>query len=67
VLSAANEVAVEAFVEGRITFGRIPDIIEEAMNRAVAGESTLSGVRAADREARETAERIVEAIERPHR
>ncbi|MGC1379616.1 MAG: 1-deoxy-D-xylulose-5-phosphate reductoisomerase [Candidatus Baltobacteraceae bacterium] len=65
VLSAANEVAVDAFVEGRITFGRIPDIIEEAMNRVRAGELTLRGVRAADREARETAEAIVETVERP--
>jgi len=59
VLSAANEVAVEAFVEGRISFGDIARIIEASMERVACGESTLAGVRAADREARETAAQIV--------
>ena len=36
VLSAANEVAVEAFVAGRIAFGRIPEVIEGAMHRVPA-------------------------------
>jgi 1-deoxy-D-xylulose-5-phosphate reductoisomerase len=64
VLSAANEVAVQAFVEGRIAFGRIPDVIEGAMDRAQAQEPTLRGVRRADREARKTAGEIVETIEK---
>ena len=59
VLSAANEVAVEAFVEGRIAFGEIARIIEASMERVGRGESTLAGVRAADREARETAAQFV--------
>jgi 1-deoxy-D-xylulose-5-phosphate reductoisomerase len=33
VLNAANEIAVEAFLEGRITFTRIWGLVEEAMNR----------------------------------
>jgi 1-deoxy-D-xylulose-5-phosphate reductoisomerase len=65
VLSAANEVAVSAFVEGRIPFGRIPDVIEGAMNRVRPEEPTLRGVRTADREARTAAGEIVAAIERP--
>ncbi|MGA8327640.1 MAG: 1-deoxy-D-xylulose-5-phosphate reductoisomerase [Candidatus Cybelea sp.] len=64
VLSAANEVAVNAFVEGRIAFGRIPDVIEGAMDRAQAQEPTLGGVRRADREARKTAGEIIETIEK---
>lgn len=64
VLSAANEVAVNAFVEGRIAFGRIPDVIEGAMDRAQAQEPTLRGVRRADREARKAAGEIVETIEK---
>lgn len=64
VLSAANEVAVAAFVEGKITFGRIAEVIEEAMHRVRPEEPTLQGIRKADREAREAAGRIVEAIER---
>jgi len=65
VLSAANEVAVTAFVEGRIAFGRIPDVIEGAMNRVRPEEPTLQGVKKADGEARTAAGKIVEAIERP--
>ncbi|MEO6835409.1 MAG: 1-deoxy-D-xylulose-5-phosphate reductoisomerase [Candidatus Tumulicola sp.] len=65
ILSAANEVAVEAFVEGRIAFGQISGIIESAMERTERGELTLEGVRAADRTARETAKEFVDHIERP--
>lgn len=64
VLSAANEVAVAAFVEGRIAFGRISEVIEQAMERARPEEATLGGVRSADLEARKSAGAIVEAIER---
>ncbi len=63
VLSAANEVAVNAFVEGRIGFGRIPDIIEGAMSRTQPEEDTLQGIRSADCRARHTAGEIVSAIE----
>jgi 1-deoxy-D-xylulose-5-phosphate reductoisomerase len=63
VLSAANEVAVAAFVEGRIGFGHIAGVIEGAMTRARAHEPNLNGVRTADREARDAAGVIVEAIE----
>jgi 1-deoxy-D-xylulose-5-phosphate reductoisomerase len=65
VLSAANEVAVGAFVEGRIAFGEIAGIIESAMDRVGYGEPTLDGIRAADRRARETAKAFVDQIERP--
>jgi 1-deoxy-D-xylulose-5-phosphate reductoisomerase len=64
VLSAANEVAVNAFVEGRIAFGRIPEVIEGTMSRAQPVEPTLRGVRSADQRARQAAGGIVEAIER---
>jgi 1-deoxy-D-xylulose-5-phosphate reductoisomerase len=64
VLSAANEVAVAAFVEGRISFGRIPEVVEETMDRAESEEASLRGVRSADGKARKAAGEIVEAIER---
>ncbi len=64
VLSAANEVAVDAFVEGKITFGKIWEVIETAMERAHPAEASLDGVRLADREARENAQAVVAAIER---
>jgi 1-deoxy-D-xylulose-5-phosphate reductoisomerase len=34
VLNAANEIAVEAFLEGQITFPRIWSLVEETMNRS---------------------------------
>lgn len=65
VLSAANEVAVAAFVEGRIAFGRISQVIEGAMSRVRPEAPTLDGVRRADGAARAAAGEIVAAIERP--
>jgi 1-deoxy-D-xylulose-5-phosphate reductoisomerase len=32
ILNAANEVAVDAFLKGRISFLQMPDIVEYAMN-----------------------------------
>jgi 1-deoxy-D-xylulose-5-phosphate reductoisomerase len=32
ILNAANEVAVEKFLSGKIKFSRIPDLIEDALN-----------------------------------
>ena len=62
VLSAANEIAVAAFVEGEIRFGQIPQIIEQAMAAAGAEELTLDGVRRADALAREHARAAVAAL-----
>jgi 1-deoxy-D-xylulose-5-phosphate reductoisomerase len=64
VLSAANEIAVNAFVDGRISFGKISEVIAAAMNRTPRGEPGLEGVKLADREARKAAGEIVAAIER---
>jgi 1-deoxy-D-xylulose-5-phosphate reductoisomerase len=64
VLSAANEVAVDAFVEGRIAFGKISEIIEQTMERTRPAEASLDGVRLADREARVNAQAIVEGTQR---
>jgi len=64
VLSAANEVAVGAFVEGRIAFGEIAGMIESTMERTGAGEPSLAGIRDSDRRARETAKTLVDRIER---
>jgi 1-deoxy-D-xylulose-5-phosphate reductoisomerase len=65
VLSAANEVAVGAFVEGRIAFGEIAGIIEGAMERVERREMTLAGVRSADEAARRSAREFIQGIERP--
>lgn len=65
VLSAANEIAVAAFVEGEIRFGQIPHIIETTMSRAAAEELSLDGVRRADRSARELAREAVGQLRSP--
>ncbi len=59
VLSAANEIAVSAFVEGEIRFGQIPLVIERAMAAAGHEALTLDGVRQADRDARKHAREAV--------
>ena len=56
VLNAANEVAVAAFLEGRIGFLDIAAIVEETMNRVGAhAVATLDDVLACDAEARQVA------------
>jgi 1-deoxy-D-xylulose-5-phosphate reductoisomerase len=64
VLSAANEVAVDAFVQGRIAFGKISMVIERTMEQTRPAPASLQGVRSADREARTNAQAIVEEVER---
>jgi 1-deoxy-D-xylulose-5-phosphate reductoisomerase len=59
VLSAANEIAIEAFVEGKIVFGQIAEIVEEVTVAAPDELLTLPAVRAADARARDQARRIV--------
>ena len=58
--NAANEIAVEAFLDGRIRFGRIAEIIERVLADHVAGdaaslEAVLEADRCARRKAREAA------------
>jgi 1-deoxy-D-xylulose-5-phosphate reductoisomerase len=65
VLSAANEIAVAAFVGGEIRFGQIPAVIEKTMNGAPAEELSLDGVRRADRSARDRAREVVAQLRRP--
>ena len=63
VLNAANEMAVKAFLEGRIKFTRICDIIEMTMDDIGQGDTVkLDDVVRADMWARETAENFVFAI-----
>ncbi|MGH7728017.1 MAG: 1-deoxy-D-xylulose-5-phosphate reductoisomerase [Vulcanimicrobiaceae bacterium] len=60
-LSAANEVAVAAFVGGRIRFGAIAEVVAATLARSPDEPPTLAAIRAADRRARELAERAIEA------
>ncbi len=59
--NAANEVAVQAFLRGRITFLQIYDVIEYAMTRrAVKQNPTLEDLLAEDAASRALAEEFIE-------
>ena len=59
-LNAADEVAVEAFLERRIPFTGIPRTIEQVLaSTTEAHPATIAGVLAADREARQTARALL--------
>ena len=60
-LSAANEIAVAAFVEGRVPFGAIPDVIRAALDGTPDEPLSLASVRSADGRARNLARAAVEA------
>ena len=63
VLNAANEVAVEYFLEGRIGFDRIPEVVRSTLERcAITPLAGLDDVMAADRAARETAENHAQSL-----
>ncbi len=60
VMNAANEVAVEAFLNGKIEFGEIPRIIENCVNRINCVTSpSLSDYTLADGEARAYAQSMI--------
>jgi 1-deoxy-D-xylulose-5-phosphate reductoisomerase len=59
-LNAADEVAVEAFLEGHISFMGIPRTIEEVLaSTPEAHPATIAEVLTADREARQTARELM--------
>ena len=59
-LNAANEVAVAAFLEGRLNFAQIPAVIDSVMTITSGGEiRNLDDVLAADAEARERASSLI--------
>ncbi|HEX8523861.1 MAG TPA: 1-deoxy-D-xylulose-5-phosphate reductoisomerase [Tepidisphaeraceae bacterium] len=56
VMNAANEVAVDAFMTGKIRFGRIPEVVRQTLDRhRVQLHPSLDDLLEADRWARETA------------
>ncbi|MHB8177338.1 MAG: 1-deoxy-D-xylulose-5-phosphate reductoisomerase [Vulcanimicrobiaceae bacterium] len=58
-LSAANEIAVAAFVDGKIGFMEIAWSVAEVVGRVPLQEATPAAVRAVDRQARQTAETVL--------
>ena len=64
VLNAANEIAVARFLEGRLAFTAIPQVIARAMDvHRPAAVSTLAAVRAVDEAARAHALDIARGLE----
>jgi 1-deoxy-D-xylulose-5-phosphate reductoisomerase len=65
VLNAANEVAVEAFLNGRIAFTRIADAIARTLEAAGAarlpGDDSLEAVLEVDAWARRSATALLDA------
>ena len=60
VLNSANEAAVQAFLEKRISFGQIVPLVEDILNRASdTDEVTLETLLRADRWARQQVQRFV--------
>ena len=65
VLNASNEVAVQAFLDGRIGFTHIAEVVADTMARAIFKEpDSLSGVQESDKEARATSAEIILRVER---
>jgi 1-deoxy-D-xylulose-5-phosphate reductoisomerase len=61
ILNAANEVAVAAFLGGRLPFLRIAGVVEETLQRLPSGDpADLDAILAVDSEARRVATEIVE-------
>jgi 1-deoxy-D-xylulose-5-phosphate reductoisomerase len=59
MFNAANEVAVQLFLEEKIPFGRIVEILEVVIGKGSKGDAqTLEGVLAADAEARRLAQEV---------
>ena len=63
VLNAANEVAVEAFLAGRLRFTAIAQVIEDALARVAGGSAEeLDGILEADARARRAAAGVVDRL-----
>jgi 1-deoxy-D-xylulose-5-phosphate reductoisomerase len=62
ILNAANEIAVQAFLDRKITFMDIPRLIEDTLSSVAIGEAQqLEDLIAIDQEARLAAQSWIEA------
>jgi 1-deoxy-D-xylulose-5-phosphate reductoisomerase len=64
VLNAANEVAVEAFLDGRVRFVDIPRVIEDTLDRSASQRAprSLADIREADAQARAAAAETIRTL-----
>lgn len=62
ILNAANEIAVQAFLDGRIAFGDIVEVVERTMDAvSVSDIGSLADVTTADEEARRRAQEVIDS------
>ncbi len=62
ILNAANEIAVEAFLQGNIAFTRIADIVEQTLQQiSCETADSMATILAADAHAREVAQQLCAA------
>jgi 1-deoxy-D-xylulose-5-phosphate reductoisomerase len=67
VLNAADEIAVEAFLSGHISFPGIAGVVEETLNRMPGrGLSTIAEVLEMDLEARRMARNVIDGMARAY-
>ena len=60
VLNAANEVAVDAFLNKQLAFARIPEVIEMVLSQNIEGDlDSVDGLMAIDQAARAAAEQLL--------
>jgi 1-deoxy-D-xylulose-5-phosphate reductoisomerase len=65
VLNAANEIAVQAFLDRRIGFMQISEVIEDTLNATIFNEpESLSAVKDSDAKARIHTQKLITKIER---
>lgn len=59
ILNAANEVAVQAFLQGQIGFMQIPTLIEQALNQIAIEPANLTAILMADADTRTAVEKCL--------
>lgn len=63
IMNAANEVAVAAFLQGKIRFGQIPEVIDHTMSvSAVIRSADIESIYATNDSARKTAEDYIKQL-----
>jgi 1-deoxy-D-xylulose-5-phosphate reductoisomerase len=63
ILNASNEIAVNAFLEGKIGFTMMPDVVSHAMENTIFESSPdLESLEASDKSARETANNYINKL-----
>jgi 1-deoxy-D-xylulose-5-phosphate reductoisomerase len=66
ILNAANEIAVHAFLSGKIGFNRMPDVVKAAMDsKLYSGNTDLDLLEDTDKRARDLAKSYINKLNNP--